>query len=253
MPAIQEQGRLEQKRWSMNRVAGERNAEIRIYSDIGYWYGSQMFLEQLDALGDVAVLDVRINSYGGVASEGIAIYNALASHPATKRVWVDAAAYSIASVIMLAASPGELRVADNARIMIHNAWNYAEGDKRELRKVADILDLLDGTIATTYAKRMKAKSKDEILALMDEESWFDAEQAKAIGLADEVFDAAGTVEDTEDSLNLLREFKRLPADLAQRLGVRRGTATPSATGEASQATAIEVAARWAAVRERNAA
>lgn len=247
MPATKETGGL--KRWAMNRVAGENNAEIRIYSDIGYWYGSDTFIRQLEELGDVAVLDIRINSYGGLVDQGLAIYNALGRHPATKRVWIDAAAYSIASVVSLAASPGELRIADNARTMIHNAWMDTVGDQREHKKAMDRLEQLDGIIAAMYAKRM-GSSAAEIRALMAEETWYDAAGAVAAGLADEVFDALA-VDDPEDSFNLLRDFKRTPPEVLERARLRR-EATP-ATPPATFAAAVDVRTRWAAARGRNAA
>lgn len=233
------------KRWPMNRAGS--SAEIRIYSDIGLWHTSQMFAEQLDALGEVAVLDVRINSMGGVGAEGLAIYNLLAMHSAVKRVWIDAAAYSAAAIVAMAASPGELRMADNARAMIHEAWALGEGNKREMRKVAEMLELADGAIATTFAKRMTEFSKEQILGLMEAETWYDAEGAVAAGFADEIF-AAGEVALPDDELNLAREFKRLPPDLAER--IRAHTAASSAC---DQAAAVGVAARWAEVRQRQAA
>ena len=246
MPATTESGL---KLWPVNRAGN--NATIRIYSDIGLWYTSQMFAEQLDALRDVEVLDVRINSFGGIGSEGVAMYNLLVQHPAIKRVWIDAAAYSAASIVAMAASPGELRIAFNARAMIHEAWNFAEGSKRELRKVADILELLDGTIAATYAKRMTKYKKEAMLALMEEETWYDAEGAVAAGFADEIFQA-DDVELPEDSLNLVREFKRPPPALVEKLRAR-AAAKGEPAFDAGQATAVEVLARWAAVRDRQAA
>jgi len=244
------QGRV--KSWPINRL-NEKNAEVRIYTDIGYWYTSQMFVDQLDGLRDVEVLDVRINSFGGFASEGVAMYNALVRHPAKKRVWIDAAAYSAASIVAMAASPGELRIAFNARLMIHNAWNMAEGDHRDMEKAAGILKMLDGTLAATYAKRATAVSKEEFLALMAAETWYDADAAVAAGLADEAFDA-GAVELPESDLNLVREFKRPPADLIEKMQARSAAKGElPGRGPSPLAAGVEVAARWAEIRNRNAA
>jgi ATP-dependent Clp protease, protease subunit len=239
------------KRWPFRQEG--QNAEIRIYSDIGFWYTSQMFAEQLDALKDVEVLDIRINSFGGVASEGVAMYQALARHPAKKRVWIDAAAYSAATIPAMAASPGELRIAFNARFMIHNAWNFAEGDKHEMRKVGDILELLDGTIAATYQKRMAGLTKEKILGLMNDETWYDAESAVAAGLADETFDAE-EIDLPEDSLNMVREFKRPPAELVERIErarSRKGFERSHVPDDL--AAGGDVDARWAVIRNREAA
>jgi ATP-dependent protease ClpP protease subunit len=238
------------KRWPMNSLAAGQ-AEILIYEEIGYWNTSKMFVDQLTALGNVDVLDVRINSVGGLATEGVAMYQALARHPAQKRVWIDAAAYSAASLIAMAASPGELRIAFNARMMIHNAWNIILGDKRDMAKEAGLLDMLDGTIAATYAKRMAGSTKEEILALMADETWYDAEGAVAAGLADEVFDAT-EAELPADAANVLRQYKHVPRDLLTRFAERSATTLPADAVDAEQAQAVAVLARWAAVRERQA-
>ena len=78
--------------------------ELLIYGDIGdSWWGesvtAQSVAEQLNALdATVATINVRINSYGGSVADGLAIYNALKRHKATKAVTVDGVAMSSASL-----------------------------------------------------------------------------------------------------------------------------------------------------------
>lgn len=238
-------------RFEMNRSGS--SAEILVYQEIDpYWFNANLFLNQLAQLGDVDTIDVRINSVGGVASEAIAIYQGLARHKATKRVWIDAAAYSAASVLAMAASPGELRIAFNARMMIHNAWNIVAGDKTDMRKQGDTLELLDGTIAATYAKRMTEFSKEQVLELMDEETWYDADGAVAAGLADQVFEGDEGVTEPADAANLERQFKNVPRDLLARIR-ERGAMPPTRTEPGDDAAAVEVAARWAEINSRPAA
>ncbi len=246
-----------ERHWPMNKNG--RTAEILIYQEIGYWYDSRMFIDQLNGLGEVDVIDVRINSVGGIAQEAVAMYQALVRHAAKKRVWIDAAAYSAASLLAMAASPGELRIAFNARMMIHNAWNIILGDKREMAKEAELLDMLDGTIAATYAKRMTSVLKEEILGLMDEETWYDAEGAVAAGLADEIFEGDEAVDVPGDATNLASRYRNIPRDLVDRLAARgqkvegRASRVESRTSGEGEDTAVEVAARWAEVRERETA
>jgi len=59
---------------------------------------------------------IRINSPGGDVWDGRAIYNMLASHPATKRVEIDGLAASAASVIAMAAD--EIRMAENGFLLV---------------------------------------------------------------------------------------------------------------------------------------
>lgn len=228
----------------MNSAAGASSAEVLIYGEIGFDFTARDFIEQLASLGNVTQLNVRINSPGGIGSEGIAIYQALVRHPAQKTIYIDAAAYSAASIIAMAASPGQLRMAFNARLMMHNGWSIVMGDKNDLRGQADSLELLDGTIAATYQKRMQKTSKEEILALMDKETWYDADGALEVGLIDEIFEGDEELPGIDDQANLARRFKNLPANLTKQPAAQLTAAA------AEEAARVDVMTRWAQINER---
>lgn len=158
--------------------------EILIYSDIGpeEWGGvsAKAVKAQLDTMQDAAEITVRINSPGGDVFDGFAIYNLLAQHPAKIAVKVDGWAASAASVIAMAGDTVEM--AANALMMIHNPWTMAIGDSANMRKTADLLDQIKGSILTTYKSKTEM-SEDDIAALMDAETWFDAQGAMEAGLA----------------------------------------------------------------------
>lgn len=203
------------KKWEFNRTGG-RSAEVLIYGIIGsdFWgegLTSTSFIEQLDALGDIEELSVRINSEGGLAFEGAAIYNALARHPAVVTVHIDGLAASAASQVAMAADPGKLLIADNARMMIHNAWNIEMGDKWAMRKMATRLEALDELIVDAYMKRAKVDRK-EIQRMMDEEAWLNASEAAKVGLADEVEDQSQAAALWRSDYDLSR-FKHPPKEL----------------------------------------
>lgn len=136
--------------------------------------------KQLEKLGDVTQLDVYINSYGGEVAEGVAIYNALKRQKAKVRTICDGFACSIASVIFMA---GEERVMNEASmLMIHNAWTFAEGNSAELRKQADDLDKITKLSIETY-KANSTLTEEEIVALMDAETWILPDEALDYGFA----------------------------------------------------------------------
>jgi len=169
------------------RHDGDERAEILIYDEIGRdFFGEGIAAEdlvtELSAL-DVKAIDVRINSMGGQVFEGLAIFNALDRHPATVTSHVDGMAASIASIIALAGST--VNIAENAFMMIHNPHGFSMGDANDMRKMADILDTLAGSLAETYVAKMGASEK-VVRGMMDEETWFNAEEALEAGLADEV-------------------------------------------------------------------
>lgn len=165
--------------------------EVFLYDYIGpQWFGmidAGAVQEALDAIPCRAT--VRINSGGGVVDEGIAIYEMLRRHPGGVDVIVDSSAYSIASVIMLAGE--SLKMAKGAAAMVHSPWMmFASGNAKELRKIADTLDIHEERIVAiyedAYKKRGKEKGRDEIKAIMEAETWYSAEAALNAGLIDAI-------------------------------------------------------------------
>ncbi len=166
------------------------HAEILIYGEIGLdWFdegiSAESLVKELAEL-DVATLDVRINSVGGQVFEGLAIFNALDRHPAKVTTHIDGMAASIASIVALAGDT--VRIAENAFMMIHNAHGFSVGNALDMRRMADILEKLDGSLADTYVAKT-GKSSKVIRAMMDEETWFNAAEALEAGMVDEVVEA----------------------------------------------------------------
>ena len=135
---------------------------------------------------NIAEIEVRINSVGGSAFDGIAIHRLLRQHSASKTVFIDGLAASSASIVAMAGDV--IHMGEAAQMMIHNAVSFFRGDKSAFRARADMLSGLDDTAAGLYAG-ISGKGSDEILALMEAETWFNAEQAVAAGLATDIVDA----------------------------------------------------------------
>src|SRR5260370_34258725 len=117
-----------------------KTAEISIYDEIGGWgISARSFIAELNSL-DAENITLRIHSPGGSTSEGSAIYNALERHPATINGSIDGLAASMASVIAMAGDT--VSMAENALMMIHNPWTTTSGESEEMRKSADLLDII---------------------------------------------------------------------------------------------------------------
>ena len=166
--------------------AAQGETEILVYGDIGesFWDDSGITAKgvkgQLDAASVNDTIVVRINSPGGDAFEGVAIGNILRDDSRRIVVKVDGTAISSASIIAMAGD--EIRMADNALMMIHNPWTCVCGDSTEMRSMADRLDKVGAALAQTYVSRT-GKSRDDVAALMDAETWFSAEEALEAGFA----------------------------------------------------------------------
>lgn len=137
-----------------------------------------------DALGEHGAGDiaVNLNSPGGVALEGLAIFNALKSHPGHVTVNIDGIAASAASLIAMAGDKIIMR--EGALIMIHDPRVLAVGTSADHRKTADRLDVLASQFRAIYARRT-SRSEADIEKMMQAETWLDADQAISAGFATE--------------------------------------------------------------------
>lgn len=128
-------------------------------------------------------IEVEINSGGGSVFAGSEIYTALKNHKGQVNVSIVGLAASAASVIAMAGKI--VKMSPTAQFMVHNVSAQGEGDYRDMQHMADILKTANETIASAYILKT-GKSKDEILAMMDKETWLTAEKAKEYGFIDEV-------------------------------------------------------------------
>jgi ATP-dependent Clp protease protease subunit len=179
------------RRWfEMKAEAGV--GEIVIYGEIGksWWdddaMSAKQFDDELKALGEVTQINLRINSPGGDAFDGIAIHNMLKNHKAKVVATVDGIAASAASIIAMAAD--EIIMPQNAFLLIHGASGIAMGNAGDMQSMADDLKRLDLAIVNTYAARSGQKA-DKISAIMKEDRLMGASEANELGLADTVKDA----------------------------------------------------------------
>lgn len=140
------------------------------------------FIEQTSQLADGESLEVEITSEGGSVTAGNVIVSKLrelskSGHKTTAHVVSIAA--SMASVIACACD--ELIMDSNAFLMIHCVWTCVQGNANELRKEADTLDLFTKSLISVYRTKFN-KTDDEIMSLLESETWILGEQAKDYGL-----------------------------------------------------------------------
>lgn len=158
--------------------------ELLIYDIIGYGDSSAESVRRtLQKADKTQPLTIRINSDGGSAFDGFAIFNALKEWKQPVNVFVDGLAASAASVIMLAGTT--VTMGPMSFVMIHEAWGGAIGNKGAIRHYADLLENIDTVATQQYAQRME-KSVEEVAALLAAETWFNADDAVAAKLADKV-------------------------------------------------------------------
>jgi len=203
------------KQWYKIENKGDK-AEIWIYEEIGedFWSGdgitAKSFQKDLATI-KAGQIDLHINSPGGEVFDGITIFNLLKQHPATITTYIDGLAASIASVIAMAGD--RVVMAENALFMIHNPYGMTVGDSTEMRKMADTLDKVRGSIVLAYTGKT-GKDEGEITNLMDAESWLSSFEALELGFIDEIteqMDMAACAKFVPLMINA--KFKNIPQNL----------------------------------------
>ena len=161
-----------------------RVADIYIFGDIVSWDWLESDVSSYTLARTIQDLDVvHINSYGGEVAEGLAIHNSLKNHPARIRTICDGFACSAAAVVFMA---GDERVMNPASLlMIHNAWTYATGNAKTLRKEADNLETISNASAETFRSRVNI-SDESLAEMLDNEAWITPKDAVSWGFATNV-------------------------------------------------------------------
>jgi|SRR5579859_3137256 len=200
--------------WKMTAKAAD-TLEIYLYDEIGDsgWGDgttAKQFAQDLKDAGAVKNILMRVNSPGGSVFDGITIFNTLLAHGAKITAQVDGLAASITSCIIMAAS--EISMCENAMMMVHNPHAFIGGDSNDLRKLAETMDKVKGSMILAYQRHTKM-SAEEIGSLMSAETWMTATEACNKGFAESVLNADAVPLAAID----ISKFKSVPAAIAARL------------------------------------
>ncbi len=138
---------------------------------------------QLDEVADDEGVQVVINSSGGDIFAASEIYDMLAESKATIKVIFAASA---ASYIACACSS---EIVPTGMLMIHNVSSYAAGDYNDMAHESGVLLKASKAVATAY--RLKTgMTEDELIGLMDDETWLTADEAVEKGFVDKITEYA---------------------------------------------------------------
>ncbi len=176
--------------------------EILFHDYIGdYWTGSDSAtIAKLFADNRGKKIKCDINSFGGSAYDGIAIYNAMCAHDAEIEIVISGIAYSAASIIAMGGD--KIKIAANGTLGIHPASIGLYGNQYDMEHYANWLKSIDLGIIDTYAARTGKSVKqvtEWFIGKNNDGSFFNGKEAVEYGFADELMPLKKkTDEDTED-------------------------------------------------------
>jgi ATP-dependent protease ClpP protease subunit len=215
------------------------NGEICLYGDVGDVWGDGFTAGDVAAAlailgpGDVTV---RINSGGGIATEGMAILSVLMSHPGKVNIIIDGVAASAASLIAMVNS-GSCLMRQGAMMMIHDPASITIGNADAHAKAGSFLDKLADNYAGVYA-RASGKTPADARSIMKAETWLTADEAVAQGFA------SGTVADAAKAaaaFDYKGVYMRAPLSLPHRvMRLRPGVATAALADLSSRVAVVEL-------------
>ncbi|WP_433959318.1 head maturation protease, ClpP-related [Cytobacillus horneckiae] len=156
------------------------------YKEFYEWYGIECtspndVINQLPT--DNSSVEIIINSGGGHVDAGNEIYARLRAYEGEVTTSTYSIAASAASIIAMAGD--KVLISPTAQLMIHNVSGLVDGDYRAHTHEAKVLEGYNKAIASAYTTKT-GKSEEEILQMMNHETWLSANEAVEKGFADGV-------------------------------------------------------------------
>ncbi len=141
-----------------------------------------LFLESENPDKDIYMY---INSPGGVVTSGLAIYDTMEYiRPNVATVCMGQAA-SMGSLLLMAGAAGKRYCLPNARIMTHQPSGGFQGQATDIEIHAKEIINLRGRLNGIYEKHTGQTAK-QIEKIMERDTFMSPEEAKGLGLIDEV-------------------------------------------------------------------
>ena len=128
-----------------------------------------------------------INSGGGVVDDTLAIYDTMRFISSDVHTCCIGRAYSGAALLLAAGEPGQRAILPHAKVMIHQPYGGVTGQTTDVKIQADEIIRSKETLNRILAEHT-GQDYEQITADSERDKFFRADEAKAYGLVDEVFE-----------------------------------------------------------------
>lgn len=126
-------------------------------------------------------ITIRFNSPGGNVMVGLALYNLVKSHKGKVTGVIDGECSSAATLIFCACR--ERITSSNGLMLIHGVSTFAEGKKEQFEKYVEQMETIENQIIEIYKQTIGSEKEKQILKLMEEERYINADEMLALGFA----------------------------------------------------------------------
>ena len=198
VPVVIEQSNRGERSWDIfSRLLRERIIFVtgQVEDNMAAIITAQLlFLESDNPKKDIWMY---INSPGGVVTAGMAIHDTMQYiRPRVGTVCIGQAA-SMGSFLLASGEPGMRIALTNSRIMVHQPSGGARGMASDIEIQAKEILRIRTRMNDLYAK-YTGKPLEEIEKAMDRDTFLEADEAKAFGIVDDVFDKRPATAEARD-------------------------------------------------------
>ncbi|HEV7352836.1 MAG TPA: ATP-dependent Clp protease proteolytic subunit [Brevundimonas sp.] len=150
-----------------------------------------LFLESENPKKEISMY---INSPGGVVTSGMAIYDTMQYIKSPVTTVCMGMAASMGSLLLTAGAAGQRIALPNARIMVHQPSGGFRGQASDIERHAEDIIKTKRRLNEIYVKHT-GRTYEEVERTLDRDHFMNAEEAKAWGIVDHVYDRREQAED----------------------------------------------------------
>ncbi len=163
------------------------NRVIFLIGEINYASAARVMMQMLYLENQKKGQDINlyVNSHGGSVDDTLAVYDTMQFLNSDVATYCIGRAYSGASVILGAGTPGKRYALPHAKVMIHQPLGGVGGQAEDIRIQAEQIIKSKRTIAEIIA-RHSGQKVEQVLSDSERDKYFTAEEAKTYGIVDEV-------------------------------------------------------------------
>jgi ATP-dependent Clp protease protease subunit len=144
-----------------------------------------LFLESENPKKEISLY---INSPGGIVTSGLAIYDTMQYIKCPVSTVCMGMAASMGSFILMAGAAGQRVALPNARIMVHQPSGGFQGKVSDIERHAEDIIRTKRRLNELYVKHT-GRTYEEVEKTLDRDHFMNAEEAKAWGLVDHVYES----------------------------------------------------------------
>ena len=141
-----------------------------------------LFLEREDSEKEIQIF---INSPGGAVYPGMAIYDTMQMISAPVSTFAVGFTASFGTLVLLAGTKGKRYALPNSTIHMHQPLGGAQGQATEIEIQAKEILRIKGMLNEIMSKHTHM-SLEDVVRHTDRDSYFTAQQAKELGVVDEI-------------------------------------------------------------------